>query len=70
MFCQDGCIHFEAALTMAMMPARIASGSRSQASMTVARSGSVLRLSVGRGWETALISCRKSQLGEGLRFSG
>jgi len=35
------CTHFEAALTIATMPARRAAGSRSPASMTAARSGAV-----------------------------
>jgi hypothetical protein len=35
------CTHFEAAVTIARMPARIASGKSGQAATTAARSGSV-----------------------------
>ena len=44
---------FDAALTIAKIPALIASGSRSHASMTAAKSGSFRQVSVGIWWETA-----------------
>ena len=57
----------DAALTIAMMPARIASGSSGQVATTTAKSGSVLQVSVGKWWATDSRASRK--LSPGLDFA-
>ncbi len=58
------------ALTIATIPARTVSGSRSQASMTAANSGSARRFSEGKWWATIATGCPKSLAGVSLEISG